>query len=419
MDKKTQGAWIVHHGKKIHGTANAAANYPTLDIAGKAGSLLARMARTNETTLNADLVKTLGQVGGLSHLTDLPACLRLLEQQKVIDCASNGGVTVIGVSASSALDHTADLFAANDPSPFENAALELGEMVSEAPVSQKLAAEKIGDDFKLSSRETEDFLVQASAVGFVEADGDGSDPLLFNGNLFRRENIAKTQRVLDSLLPQEQTSLAEFEAKLKARGAIQISEAERILGAALLAKLRVAAVFDENIVSNEAGDHSFITSPGAFHKFSNPLVDDAFDHAKALVAALSYGMHVSSRDRGNIWGVDKLLNALLRGKAVGPKPAIGKDYRALELEQVVEIIESGSNYYLRLLKMEVGEIALQVLKHGSAASANVIDEIPGAQVTNYVGPERARSIFKSKPDLQPSKSQMRGLLSAVRSGGGL
>lgn len=419
MDKKTQGAWIIHHGKKIHGTANAAVSFPTIDIAAKAGSLLARMAHSRQSSLNAEMVKTLGAVGGLSSKTDLPACLSHLQNKKVIDVSADGGVEIIGITASTALDHTADLFNTNDPEKYELAALELGEFVSEAPTPLRTAKEKISDEHKLSSLETEDFLSQASAVGFVESDGDPQDPLLYNGNLFRRESIAKTRKVLEALNATEQAQLADFESKLRASGAIRLPEAERILGIALLSKLRAAAVFDENIVSNEAGDHSFITSPGAFHKYSNPLIDDAFDHAKALVAALSYGMHVSTATRGSIWGVDLLLRKLLRGQAIGPAPAIGKDYRALELERVVEISQNGSKYYLRLLKKEVGEIALQVLQTGGATSASVMEGIPGAQVTGYTGPEAARTKFRSRTELQPSSTQMRGLLSAVRSGGGL
>ena len=216
----------------------------------------------------------------------------------------------------------------------------------------------------------------------------------------------------------EQAAFSQFEAALESGGALKISEADRMLGTPLLSKLRAAGVFDENIVSNEKGDHSFITSPGAFHKFSNPMVDDAFDHAKALVAALSYGMHVSSTQRGQIWGVDVLLKKLLRGESVGPAPAIGKDYRALELERVISITPVGSRYSMQLLKREVGEIALQVLQHGSAAAA-AVGGIPGAQVSGYTGPEKARANFRKRKDIQPSKTQMRGLLSSVRSGGGL
>jgi len=234
MDKKTQGAWIIHHGKKITGTSNGAASYPAIDIAAKSGALLARMAASKQSELNSDLVITLAKAGGLSPKTDLPACLAQLVNEKVIDQTSDGAVSVIGVSASSALDHTSALFEANDPEPFETAAIGLGELVSQSPISKKLAGEKIGDEHRLTSSAVTDFLGQSMALGFIESDEDGDDPLLFNGNLFRRESIGKTKRVLESLSATEQTAFVQFEAALKSGGALKLSEADRMLGTSLL-----------------------------------------------------------------------------------------------------------------------------------------------------------------------------------------
>lgn len=419
MDKNTRGAWIIHHGRKIHGNLNGAAEYSAIDIAAKSASLLARMAGSDETLLTAEKVNVLARVGGLNPKTELRACLEQLEQQKVIDVGSTGAVAVLGVTARTALGHASDLFDKNEPEAFEEAALELGEVVSKSPEKSSVLAEYIGDQHQMSKTDTIEFLRQASALGFVETDGDDDDSLLFNGNLFRRENVTKTKKVLDTLSSQEQASFIEFEDKLKKSGALYISEADKILGTSLLSKLRAAAVFDENIVSNENGDHSFVTSPGSFHKFSDPLQDDAFDHAKALVAALKYGMSVSDVSRGRIWGVDLILRKLVNGGVVGPVAAIGKDYRALELERVVEIKPQGWGYTMKLLKREVGEIALQVLSRGGAATASALNELPSAQVTGYTGPEAARSSFRKKKELQPSKTQMRSLLSSVRSAGGI
>lgn len=419
MDKKTQGAWIIHHGKKIAGANNASASYATIDLAAKSGALLSRMAGSKQFELNKTLVETLAKAGGINPKTELPVCLSQLEEQQVIGRADNGAVTVIGVTASSALEHTASLFEANDPEAHESAAIGLGELVSKAPLEREIAKEQIGDEYRLGSEQVEDILEQSASLGFVESDEDSCNPLLFNGNLFRRDSVVKTKRVLDGLSDFEQRSFAEFEERLKSTGAQRIADAEKILGTTLLSKLRAAGVFDENIVSNEAGDHSFITLPGAFHKFSSPMIDDAFDHAKALVAALSYGMHVSSTQRGRVWGVDLLLGKLLRGEAVGPAPAIGKDYRALELERVVQITQVDRGYKMSLVKREVGEIALQVLQTGSASAASVAGDIPDMQVTSFTGPERARTQFRKRKDVQPTAGQMRGLLSSVRSGGGL
>lgn len=190
-----------------------------------------------------------------------------------------------------------------------------------------------------------------------------------------------------------------------------------MLGDSLFAKVRAASLYDMNIVSNEAGDHVFITSPGSFHKFSNPLTEDAFDHAKALVAALTYGMTHSSTARGQIWGIERLLGKLIRGGTVGPATAIGNDYRALELERVVQTEPAGYGFKMRLLKREVGVIALEVLKGRNAAAA-ALEMLPSAGMRSYTAPEVARVRLR-KNQSAASRAQTRSLLSAVRGGGGL
>ncbi|MFV1850627.1 MAG: hypothetical protein ACMZ66_07960 [Thalassospira sp.] len=418
MDKNTKGAWIIHHGRKIHGNTNGAAEYSAIDLAAKSAGLLSRMAGSDQAELPHDTVVTLARVGGLNPKTELNACLEQLENQKVIDRSASGTVAVLGVTPQTALAHASDLYDRNEPNAFENASLGIGELVSTSPILLSNASEFISDTYRISGHETNEFLEQASALGFIDSDGDKDDPLLFNGNLFRRDTVSKTKKVLDSLSSAEQVKLSEFEDTLRRQGAVHLNEATTQLGETLLAKLRSAAVFDENIVSNEAGDHSYITSPGAFNKFVNPLVDDAFDHAKALVAALSYGMTRSAANRGKIWGVNFILRKLVNGEWVGPVTAIGKDYRALELERVVQTRRQGYGYVMRLLKREVGEIAQQVLAIGKASDGGLTD-FPSAQVTGYTAPEAARTAFKKRADLQPTNTQMRSLISAVRSGGGL
>lgn len=418
MDPEVSGAWLIHHGKKIFGAQNASASYSTIDIAAKSGVLLSRMAASEQFDLSREVVETLGRAGGLSTKTDLPICLRQLEERKVIDIAANGSVSVLGVGSRGALSHTAAIFESNNPEPHERAALRLGELVSDQPNYESHVGEKISDEFSLTKEVSSDLLKQAVQIGFVDTDGDKSKPLLFNGNLFRRDSAAKTLKVLDSLTPAEKSAFISFKDRLNEYGAIHISEVRAALGDLLLSKLRAAAVIDENIVSNETGDHSYVTAPGAFHTFNNPMLDDAFDHAKALVAALSYGMTLSAATRGSIWGVKLLLNKLISGGRVGPAPAIGRDYRALELERVVQIIPSGSSYYMKLLKREVGEIALQVLDHGKA-TGDAGAELPGMRVAGYTAPETARQRFRALKEVQPTQGQMRGLLSSVRSSGGL
>lgn len=419
MDKQTKGAWIIHHGRKVSGDRRGAADYSAIDLAAKAASLLVRLAESNQADLNGSQVIAAARIGGLNPKIELFACLEQLKQRRVIDVAANGSVSVIGVTGRTALGHAADLFDENEPQPFELASIGLAELASAAPLGVKTASEFIGDTYKLTRTDTSEFLNQAYGIGFVDAEGAGDDRLLFNGNLFRRNTAEKTKKVLDSLNAAEQALLREFEQFLVQKGAIEAAQAEKMLGNELLSKLKSAAVFDINIVSNEAGEYAFVTSPGAFHKFTSPLVDDAFDHAKALVSALTYGMSRSAPSRGRIWGVELLLSKLLRGEAVGPATAIGNDYRALEFERVVQITPlKNGQFNMRLLKMEVGQIALQVLKGGNAAVA-ALERLPSAGMSGYTAPEVARADFRTKKQSPQSKAQMRTLLSAVRGGGTL
>ena len=166
-------------------------------------------------------------------------------------------------------------------------------------------------------------------------------------------------------------------------------------------------------MSNEEGEHSFVTSPGAFHKFVNPMVDDSFDMAKALVSALSYGKQLRSHSKGRIRSIEWILGALLAGRTIGPATAIGADYRVLEQNRVVELIPAHSGMYcMRLLKHEIGELALSVLGQGDA-NPESIGAFPSVPMMSYVGPERSRERVR-KNQAKPSRQHTHDILSALR-----
>ncbi len=89
----------------------------------------------------------------------------------------------------------------------------------------------------------------------------------------------------------------------------------------------------------------------------------------------------------------------------------------LELERVVQTERAGNGFTMRLLKREVGVIALEVLK-GRNAAASALETLPSAGMRSYTPPEVAR-VGLRKNQSTASKAQTRSLLSAVRGGGGL
>ena len=74
--------------------------------------------------------------------------------------------------------------------------------------------------------------------------------------------------------------------------------------------------------------------------------------------------------RGQITMPDALLRKLVRGEEVekmGVK-AIGEDYKELEARQVIKVTKrSTDRYTMKLLKKDVGELALTIVRGGVAA----------------------------------------------------
>jgi len=200
----------------------------------------------------------------------------------------------------------------------------LAELTSAAPADQKTVREFISDEFKLPSQRTADLLERSETIGFVDSEGKDTDKLYFNGNLFRRENIAKAKKVLDSLSTTDATKVSELDQTLDTKGCVAIAEAEQILGDGLFSKLKSAGMYDLSHVTNPNGEFGFVTKPSAFHKFNDPLVDDAFDLAKALVSALSYGMTQSVPGRGRIMALGALLRKLITGIRSVPRRRLEK-----------------------------------------------------------------------------------------------
>jgi len=112
--------------------------------------------------------------------------------------------------------------------------------------------------------------------------------------------------------------------------------------------------------------------------------------------------------------IEKLVGALIAGRWVGPVDAIGQDYRALEMKGVVEVRHRGwRGYDMKLLKKDVGQVALEVIRAGDASEA--VLNLPGATVTGYVGPEANRTEGRRKQQVA-SKRATRDIVMALRTG---
>lgn len=414
MEKKTKGAWLIHHGRKIQATTNQ--DFDAIAFAGKCGTLLSAISAERQSKISPKRLDALAKANHISPKTEAPAILSELERQKLI-LRSTGGVEVLGLTGQAILEHTSTIFDESDHEAYEDAVIDVSEIASESPVTDRIASEFLSDTYKLSTNEVNNTLQLGGSIGFFDSEKISStEKLIFNGNLFRRDDAKKINAVLSSLKPEESRLLVELNSKLQASGCLPLLAVTHILGKELFSRLHSIGMFDVSMVGNEIGKNYFVTRPAAFSKFSNSIADDALDLAKALVASLTYGMTVSSYYRGRIQMISALMNKLIAGGTVGPATAIGNDYQALEYKGVVEVTPTtGGMFTMALLKPEVGRLALSVIQDGDITGES-IPQLPGAKVTEYVNPEVTREVQR-KDSTEAVKLSARNLLSEIRKGG--
>ncbi|OVE78860.1 hypothetical protein BVY01_04300 [bacterium I07] len=114
--------------------------------------------------------------------------------------------------------------------------------------------------------------------------------------------------------------------------------------------------------------------------------------------------------------IEALMRKLISGYRIGPATAIGQDYKVLELKGVVEVSPSGDGrFYMRLLKKDVGRLALRVITEGDASTESLL-QMPSVSATMYQGPEKNRDVIRKK-QTEPMKKGVARLLNDLRTGG--
>ena len=415
MDDKTTGAWLIHHAQKLHVTTNQ--DYENVTFAGRSAMLLSAISASDQDSLTTDKLNSIAKANGIGRKTELPAILNELERQKLID-RNASGVGVLGITSSAVVEHAAKIFKESAPEAHELASIEVADWVSDQPQREADFLSNLQDQFKLSTPAAKEFLSSASHIGLFDAEQlSAAEKIYFNGNLFRKDGVKKVHAALDSMPAVDRTKLASLQSELKLHGCLPLEVAKTIVGDDLFKKLHSVGIVDVSGVGNDSGQHHFVSSPAAFSKFTNSIADDALDLAKALVASLAYGMTKSSQGRGKIVALSALMTKLLNGRFVGPATAIGQDYRVLEFKRVIEVKqEKNGMFSMRLLKPDVGRLALAVLQEGGVVpgSAGVL---AGANVSVFTGPEKNRTDTRLKNTTPALKSGIASILDDLRTGG--
>jgi hypothetical protein len=424
MEKKTKGAWLLAQSKSLDGYSGAgAARLENVSYSGKIGRLYNLLRRHSDEastfTISKETVEKACQLNGV----DKPARqmgLQVLKDAGRIDVAFDGSVAVLGATTQAVLEATAEIFDDQAPSADERAIIELSERVSGKPVKRAEAEEYISDTHKLKKADAASLVDLSKSTALIDEEGERGHGILFNSHTFRDGKYAqKAHRVLEQLKTDERARLTEVQEKLSRHGALYDADVEKILGADLYKRLVSVGLFDRMEVSNSSESVGYVASPNDFQKFGRPFEEDPIDDAKALIASLTYGQTRSTYTRGQITMPEALIRALVRGDELAARAggvrAIGEDYRELEARQVVEVTEKRSGRFtMRLLKKDVGDLALTIVRGGAASQEAVL--MDGSPARAFKGPHAVRNEVRAKNDIA-DKRFVHDALDRLRSGG--
>lgn len=422
MDDKTKGAWLLAQSKNLDSVTGAgAARLENIAYAGKVGRLYNLLRRNipddPNPTVEASVILQVCQLNEIQKPIR-QAGLNFLRKTGRIDVAKNGAIIVLGATSTGVLECTAEFFANENPTNEENAVLELSEKVAHSPMERKEASQYIGDLHHISGPETASLIDLCKSIAIIDEESERDRTILFNSNTFRDGKYAKKAfLVLETLSVDEKAKLGDVQEKLRLEGALYDATAKLLLGAELHKRLISVGFFDRMEVCNSTESVGYIASPNDFQKYGRPFEEDPIDDAKALLASLTYGRTRSSSYRGQITMPDALLRALINGREIGKNgiQAIGEDYKELEARQVVKVNRKGNDRYtMTLLKKDVGELALTIIRGGAAAQEVLL--MTGSAATSFTGPDVARRMVRQKNNVS-DKRFVAAALDRLRSGG--
>ncbi|MDX2334268.1 hypothetical protein [Brevundimonas vesicularis] len=424
MEKKTKGAWLLAQSKNLSGYAGAGATrLENVSHSGKIGrlyNLLRRQADDQTTfTISKQTIETTCKLNGIEK-SDRIIGLQVLHDAGRIDVAKDGAVAVLGATTQAVLEATAEIFDDQNPSSDEQAIIDLSERVSGRPLKRAEAEEYISDTHKLVKADASSLVDLSKKTALIDEEGQHGQGILFNSHTFRDGKYAeKAHRVLEQLKADERVRLTEVQEKLTRHGALYDADVERMLGKELYNRLVSVGLFDRMEVSNSTESVGYVASPNDFQKYGRPFEEDPIDDAKALIASLTYGQSRSTYTRGQITMPEALIRALVRGDELAARAggvrAIGEDYRELEARQVVEVTQkSYGRYTMRLLKKDVGELALTIIRGGAAAQEAVL--MDGSPARAFKGPHTARTEVRLRNEIA-DKRFIHDTLDRLRSGG--
>ena len=353
-----------------------------------------------------DRLEAFGQFVGLSEFDLRTWCLPSLEKAGVLEIvrAADGSVVAVdeqvGVAAP-VLVQACRVWDQNGPREIERCAIASSDALAYSPMPEAQHRAMLEQEGFAPELHEQVFAAQR-AVGMARRQ--------------RSERLKEYVLYSPYVWGSEAVEIAEFMANLPANERQALSALSRTAlekpgvsldglseNNRLIAGARKVGLIDSTRVLTQGGqERSFAFSPGLERSLGFDATDVAHER-KLFVAHILYGHRYEAWGRGRIDNPLVLVEALIRKGHVGPTTSIKEDYPLLEAHGIVAVDEQpGGRAYLRLVKQDVAEDSLELLRlalggDDPGAGNDALDGLwlPGTFTT----PERDRSRL---PEIEPS-----------------
>ena len=281
MDVDSLGGWVIHHAQKMK-KVTGVNRFQNIQHAGTCGILLAALAGTRESTVSKEKASIIASNAGLSGI-DLNYAVNALKENNLLDTSKSGSeLHLLGLTQQTVLTHVSTLYNSLGESSEDDVVLLVAEEASKRPLQATKIKEVLQDTKKLQSSKVDSILASAEQIGFFDKEQISTDILYFNGNLFRRDFVGKSQKILDSLSNDDARRMQELLDILKTTPCILLAQAYTIVGEPLFNQLKQIGLLDVSEISNPRGKTQYVSKPAAYCKYGTAN-DDPLDDAKALV----------------------------------------------------------------------------------------------------------------------------------------
>ncbi|MFL2077168.1 hypothetical protein [Marinilactibacillus psychrotolerans] len=393
------GYWAVATQKHLCKFQTNSPNYEEFDalnVSGKAGRLLGLIRGNTQITDIKRMEKLAGTMGiGKRELkkTIFPELERVTD--KKIELHKNSSGEIIGLeeyflSTEEVLSAAGDYFEYMEPDDTERITVETLSNTKKIPNSGSelhsiLAKEYSEETIKHSLVYQEQFrLIKKSTINNDEM---YSNEYVWNG---KQDKIIHSLQKLDIVSREELSTFIELLQKTQGTSQSQIGLNEQLL---LLAK-KTGIIDPINIKTSRSFNQEFLFTSNFLG--GETLTNDILDDVKLLISSIRFGTKFTQYSR--LSNPILFLERLVAGGKVGPHSANGTDYILLESRGIIKTtpsIHRPGRFYMELLKKDIGNKALEILKSSNYDIESSVDRY------NFSDPQDKHVYFES-----PENSRM-------------